>query len=489
MLKATIIGAGISSIAMSIRLAVKGYKVTVIEQDSVPGGKIAEYHQDGFRFDMGPSLFTMPEFVDELFELAGEDPGQKFKYKKLEVVTKYFFEDQTELVAYSDPLRFAGEIEEKTGENSDNVINYLEKSRELYEITKDVFIRSSLHDISNYFSNTFMKAYGKLHKLNAFYSMHSVNSKWFDDERIVSLFDRFATYNGSNPFSAPATLNVIPHLEHNIGAYFPEKGMYNIVGALCDLALRQGVTFRFNSKVNGLAIEKNSVRAVKTSEGDISSDIVVSGIDVYAFYKNILPDVKRVRTIEKQERSTSALIFYWGIDKEFPGLDMHNILFSNDYYNEFQHLFDKRTWFEDPTVYIFISSKMVIGDAPGGKENWFVMINVPENTGQDWMEFARKARESIIKKINRVLRTDIEQEILFEKVLDPVGIEERTSSYRGSLYGSSSNSRFSAFRRHANFSRSVRGLYFTGGSVHPGGGIPLCLSSAAIVDKRISKNN
>ena len=489
MQNAIIIGAGISGMATAIRLAARGFRVDVFERSDKPGGKIAQFTKDGFRFDMGPSLFTMPEYVEELFQIAGVEASDNFSYKKLEVVTKYFFEDGTEIIAYSDPDKFAGEIGLKTNEDVGRVREYLVKSAELYNITAEVFIRSSLHYIPNFFSKPFLKAYSKIHKLNAFRSMHAVNSRWFRDERVVNLFDRFATYNGSNPYQAPATLNVIPHLEHNIGAFFPEKGMYGIIDSFYNLARQLGVDFHFNEPVERLDVEDKQVKSITTAKGDKHSGIVVSSIDVHAFYKNIYPDPGKLKKIEKQQRSTSALIFYWGIDNEFPNLDTHNILFSSDYKEEFEHLFFKKTIYHDPTVYIFISSKQVNEDAPEGKENWFVMINVPENDDHDWEKLKVEARKAIISKINRMLDTDIEKLVLFEESLDPEGIESRTSSYKGSLYGSSSNSRFSAFRRHPNFSSDIDGLYFTGGSVHPGGGIPLCLSSAAIVDESILKKS
>lgn len=472
---------------MSVRLALKGFQVTVIEQSTGPGGKIAELARDGFRFDMGPSLFTLPELVTDLITEAGEDPGEIFRFRKLDVVTRYFYEDGSDITAYSDPKRFALEIEKKTNDGAEKVLRYLGKSRELFDLTSEVFINSSLHDISNYFTAPYLRAYSKVHKLNAFKTMNEVNASWFNDDRVVRLFNRFATYNGSNPYSAPATLNVIPHLEQNLGAYFPEKGMYGIVEAIYALARKLGVEFLFNTRAERLVTENGRATALKTDAGDFGGEIVVSGIDVHSFYKNIYSDPKRLRKIERQERSTSALIFYWGIDREFPDLDMHNILFSRNYRKEFDHLFTKKTISDDPTIYIFISKKMIPSDAPEGKENWFVMVNVPENIGQDWDEMIRNARVSIMQKISRMLGVDVGSMILFEEVLDPRLIESRTSSFRGSLYGSSSNDRFSAFRRHPNFSRPVDGLYFTGGSVHPGGGIPLCLSSAAIVDQLISK--
>ena len=150
-------------------------------------------------------------------------------------------------------------------------------------------------------------------------------------------------------------------------------------------------------------------------------------------------------------------------------------------------MFKSKILQNDPTVYINITSKMEQGHAPAGKENWFVMINAPANTGQDWDTIKQEARKKIIEKINRVLsagsdaQTDIEPLIETEEILDPVAIEERTASCRGSLYGTSSNSKLAAFLRHPNFTGTVKGLYFCGGSVHPGGGIPLCLKSAQIV--------
>jgi len=173
------------------------------------------------------------------------------------------------------------------------------------------------------------------------------------------------------------------------------------------------------------------------------------------------------------------------MDREFPQLDLHNIFFSANYREEFRVLSHKQEIYDDPTVYLFVTSKVVVGDAPEGKENWYVMIHVPENLGQDWDGLIEQARKNILNKLYRMLGTKIESSILKEFVADPRSIESDTWSHRGSLYGNSSNSRVAAFSRHPNFIRKYKGLYFVGGSVHPGGGIPLCLASAKIVDHRI----
>ncbi|MEP0712139.1 MAG: phytoene desaturase, partial [Algoriphagus sp.] len=186
-----------------------------------------------------------------------------------------------------------------------------------------------------------------------------------------------------------------------------------------------------------------------------------------------------------QPKSSSALIFYWGIKRDFPELDLHNIFFSANYPVEFDHIFNRGTIYEDPTIYVNITSTHKADDAPPGGMNWFTMINVPNNQGQDWDHLIAEAKRNIIHKLNRILKTDIESLIEVEEILDPRTIESKTSSAQGALYGNSSNNKFAAFLRHANYSSSIKNLYFCGGSVHPGGGIPLCLLSAKIMSEMI----
>jgi phytoene desaturase len=212
------------------------------------------------------------------------------------------------------------------------------------------------------------------------------------------------------------------------------------------------------------------------------AEIVVSNMDAYFTYNNLLKDYRKANKILKQERSSSALIFYWGINASFPELELHNIFFTKDYKAEFDSLFKSKNLYNDPTIYINITSKCEPDlQAPSGKENWFVMVNVPANVGQNWQAFTQRYREIIIAKLSAALGKDIASLIEVEEVLDPITIESKTASYMGSLYGTSSNSKFAAFLRHPNFTNAIKGLYFVGGSVHPGGGIPLCLQSAKIM--------
>lgn len=481
--KALIIGAGIAGIATAIRLAVKGYAVEVFEANHYPGGKLSEFEQEGYRFDAGPSLFTMPQYVDELFTLAGKNPKDYFRYQKLNIVCHYFFNEGTRINAYADPSKLANEVNKQTGEPAASLQKYSQNSRRIYEVTNHVFLEQSLHRLKTYLSLDTVKSILRFFQIDAFRSMNKANESFFGDKRLVQFFNRYATYNGSNPYQAPATLNVIPHLEQHFGAYFPEGGMYSITQSLVKLAQDLGVKFNFGQVVEEIVLEKRKAAGIKVAGNFKAADVVISNMDVWFTYRKLLSNHPHLfpEKILNQERSSSALIFYWGIRKQFAELDLHNIFFSADYEAEFNAIWKQKTIYHDPTVYLNISSKYETSDAPSGCENWFVMINVPANSGQNWERLIADARRNIIKKLSQQLGQDIAPLIVNESILDPLSIESRTSSYQGSLYGTSSNSQFAAFLRHANRSAKIKNLYFCGGSVHPGGGIPLALLSAKIV--------
>jgi phytoene desaturase len=484
--KAIIIGAGIAGIATAIRLAVKGYKVEVFEANAHPGGKLTEFTKDGFRFDAGPSLLTMPQYIDELFELAGKQPSRHFNYQQLDVICNYFYADGSKLTAYADADKFEQEVAALTGES---IKKHRANSARVYQLSNPVFLQRSFHQIKNWFGKDALRALLHLRWLDTNRSMHRANQSFFKDERLIQFFDRYATYNGSNPYTAPATLNVIPHLEQHYGAYFPEGGMYSITKSLAELAESLGVQFHYNSPVEEIVLKARKATGIKIKGNVIAADTIVSNMDVWATYKRLLADHPALhpQKILQQERSSSALIFYWGIKKQFPALHLHNIFFSADYRAEFDHIWQQKNIYHDPTVYINITSKLKPGDSPPGCENLFTMINVPSNTGQDWDLLINEARKNILNKLSGILGGDISELIASETVLDPRGIESKTSSYQGSIYGTSSNNRFAAFLRHANCSSKINNLYFCGGSVHPGGGIPLCLLSAKIVSDWVPK--
>jgi phytoene desaturase len=480
-MKAIVIGSGIAGLASAIRLKKKGYEVQVFEANSYTGGKITAIKESGYRFDMGPSLFTMPHLVDELFELHDINPKDHFNYHQKETVCNYFWEDNTRFTVPADEDTFVKTASKQFNTPEKVLTQYLEKNKTKYDLTADIFLNKSLHKWNTYFSLGTLNSLLQAYKLNLSSSLNQVNQSTFKNNKLVQLFNRYATYNGSSPYKTPGIMTLIPHLEMYYGTFYPAGGMHSISQSLYKLGQSLGISYHLGEGVNRINTNKQKATGVTTDKGSYDADVVVSNMDVFSTYKRLLPESNHPKKILEQERSSSALIFYWGIKGTFPELDLHNIFFSDDYPGEFAKMFDEKDLHDDPTVYVNITSKEDKNDAPEGCENWFVMINAPGNFGQDWEALKSKARKNIIDKLSRILGRDIESLIDFETVLEPITIEEKTSSHRGSLYGTSSNSKFSAFLRHANFSSEYKGLYFCGGSVHPGGGIPLCLLSAKIM--------
>ncbi|MCB0638490.1 MAG: phytoene desaturase [Lewinella sp.] len=482
MAKIGIIGAGIAGLAAAVRMAVRGHEVDVFEAGAGPGGKLTEFSLGDYRFDLGPSLFTMPQYVDELFRLAGEDPRDHFRYQRLPVICHYFWEDGTRLRAHAEAGAFAEEVERQLAVPTERVQAMLADAERKYHLTGRTFLEKSLHRLSTWTNADVLKAMLRIPGLDLFRSMNAVHERELGDPKLVQLFNRFATYNGSNPYKAPGLLTIIPHFEHHYGAYLPEGGMYAISQSIHGLAERLGVRFHFNTRVDEIVVTNGRASGLRIGAEVQAFDRIISNMDVFFTYRRLLPRQPQPERILRQQKSTSAMIFYWGIRREFPELGVHNIFFSEDYRREFAAL-EAGTLFEDPTVYVNLTSRHVPGDAPPGGENWFVMINAPFQAGQDWAELARLTRERTLAKLRRILGVDVEALIEEEYTLDPTGIENRTGSHLGALYGTSSNSPMAAFLRHPNFSRRLRDLYFVGGSVHPGGGIPLCLLSARITDE------
>jgi len=487
--KVAIIGAGLGGLSTALLLKKQGFRVTIFEKNEQLGGKINNLFIDGFRFDTGASLVTMPFVVEKLFKSLNEDISNFIKINKLDIITKYFFPDGTIINAYSDLNKFAYEISTKTKQNPKSIQRYFDYSKQIYDLTADLFIFNDFSSIRKLFNLKGLKTLINITKIDPFRTIHQANSSFFQDERILQLFDRYATYNGSNPYQAPATLNIIPYVEYFLGGYYFQEGMYSLIESLSNLCKKNDVQIETNEFVLNLEVLSNKIIKLHTDKGSYDFDYYISNSDVNYTFKNLLKDNSstEARRNAQNPPSSSALVFYWGVKGTHPMLDTHNILFSKDYHKEFSQIFDFKQVPEDPTIYIYISSKFKPSDAPADCENWFVMINTPEHIGQDWNKIISLQRKLIINKIRTLTGIDLHNKIITERVLTPQIIEQNSLSYFGSIYGISSNNRKAAFLRQKNKSKKYKNLFFVGGSVHPGGGIPLVISSALIVSKMLEE--
>ncbi len=481
-MKVAVIGAGLGGMASAIRLARGGATVDVFEQSETAGGKAASLSAAGYRFDTGPSLVTMPFVFRQVFEEAGARLEDYLELVALEPMSTNFFADGTVFRDSSDLDAFAAELERASVDaGMEDLQRYFAHARRLYDTTAPWFLLNSLQEAVR-LGSLRPRDLAAMLRLDAARSLHRAHAAFFRDRRLVQLFDRYATFNGSDPYRAPATLAVIPAVEYGFGGYTVRGGIIRIPQAFELLARRLGVRFHFRTRVEQIVVREGRARGLRVNGHEMEADAVMTNADVLSTYRSLLPGVhdRLGRRYERLTPSTSALVFLWGVRALFPELSVSNLFFPADYREEFRDLFDRRTCPADPTVFVNITSKVTPDDAPPGSENWFVMVNAPADEGQDWSALAAQTRSAVLARLRAALGKDVEGLIETETRLTPVDIARRTSSARGSLYGISSNSRASAFLRHPNRHPRIRGLYFCGGSAHPGGGMPLVTLSGRI---------
>lgn len=477
-----VVGGGVAGMAAAARLAYAGCKVVLFEANAELGGKLSERVSQGFRFDCGPSLFTLPETLERLFSDCGKDLQSYLSYDRLDLITRYHYAKNAWVDAWIDQEKFSQELYEKFNEDPSKVLRYFKRVKWLYELTAPVFLEKSIHRRSELWTAANLIKVLALPFIGAFQSLYRFNKRHFDKERTTQIFSRVATYNGSNPYKAPGTLALINHVEFGVGAYYPHGGMIAIRDALAALLNDLGVEVRLSTKVDKFHVFQQKVLGVKIKDEKILFDRVVSALDIayakeYLFSRDLMEPKMRVKNL-----GMSAIVFQWGIKGDFSQLVLHNVFFSKKYRKEFDSLNHKQLY-HDLTMYVYVSSKRRPEDAPAGHENWFVMVNVPCDQKQDWDKIRDFTRKSVIQRLSADLSCDLESLIVDENIITPLHFEKATKTYAGALYGQHSNSIFSAFCRYPNKHPRIHGLYFCGGSVHPGGGIPICLHSANITSR------
>lgn len=491
MRRVAVIGAGAAGLAAAARLAGAGLDVTVWEQNESVGGKAGELRRDGFRFDTGPSLLTMGFTVDRLFADLGENRADHVTFRPLDVLCRYHYPNGTVLRSVPEISAFAAAVAVATGDDVRAVKRYFAHSADVYRLAEDFYLFRTFDGWAD-FARDIPPARGlaalrKLPQLGMHRSMHSLHCRFFRDSRTIQLFDRYATYTGSNPYTCPATFALIPHVEHQGGAALVEGGIYRLIEALRDLALRQGAQLHTQAPVRRILVREGRIIGLEAAGEQYEYDAVISAVDVGMTYDVLLADAPcpTARRHRRRPLSTSALIFHLGVRGRHADLDVHNIFFSGDYKSECRTIHRQQRCYAEPTIYLYISSRFAPADAPPGHENWFVMINTPPDLGQNWAAETQRAREYIRGRLKQATGVDLADAVVSESVMTPPDLARRTGSLFGSIYGPAAHGFAAALMRQPNRSRDFRGLYFCGGSAHPGGGLPLALISGELAARQV----
>jgi len=484
-----VIGGGVGALSGAIRLAKMGFEVELFEKNSELGGKMNEYEDLGYRFDTGPSLLTMTHVIDELFEFVGANRSDSLEFLSLDPICRYFFADGTTLDTSNDQEKMVNAIDNLAPGQGTAYKNFLNYAQRIYQLTADIFLFTPIHELPKLMKRNYLPTLLQLNQIDPIRTVHQSVKSFFSDHRLIQLFDRYATYNGSNPFKAPATLNIIPYVEFGLGGFYIQGGMYRLVEVLESIALKEGVQIHTNTPAEKILHDQTQIHGVSVNRTVIPTNYVLCGVDITVAYNQLIDGkTKRKQYLNQLEPSLSGMVFMWGIRKKSTKLSHHNIVFSPNYQLEFDQIFKDQVAPKDPTIYIAITSKTDPDHAPSQGENWFTMLNMPYlNNQQDWNAETSRMRSTILAKL-QTLGLDITDDYIeVEKVHTPEDYDNIYGSHRGSIYGISSNSRSTAFRRPANRSRNLKGLYFAGGSSHPGGGIPLVMLSGKMAAELIAE--
>jgi phytoene desaturase len=482
-----IIGAGIGGLSTAIRLAAAGRKVLVLEQSETVGGKMGQLWRDGFRWDTGPSVITMRHVLAELFAVAGRCLEDYLTLLPVEPLTRYFYPDGTLLDATRDLSRMAAQIAALDERDVGGYLSYLAYAARLHRLTGAVFIYDQP---PTWRSFTRVPPADAL-RVDAWRSMDAAIRSFVRSPHLRQLLGRFATYVGGSPYQAPATLNVIAHVELTGGVWYPQGGIYAIAEALARLAGELGVEIRTGCPVHQIVLTGNTVQGVRLTDGTLEpAETVVANVDVATVYHSLLPPTiatsRRLARLTRVEPSCSGFILLLGVTGRHERLAHHNIFFSNDYRREFDDIFRRGIPPADPTIYVAITSKSDPAHAPAGCENWFVLVNAPAlDSRYDWTAQAPAYRDQVLARLAG-FGLDIRGKIQTEQMLTPLDLAHLTGAWRGALYGMSPNSPFTAFRRPHNCAPDVQGLYFAGGTTHPGGGVPMVMLSGKVVANLIA---
>ncbi len=479
-----VIGAGLGGLAAALRLRAKGHFVTVLEQSEFAGGKCGIYERDGFRFDTGPSVLTLPAVLADLFHACGKRLEDYCQLEAVEPGCRYFFSDGMCFDAPGTLEGFRAAIAEHFPAERHNFDRYARYTRQLWDISGPVFLNNPLA------LRTLLRVpWGRLLRgalALAPVTMHRANRYFFKDPRLIQLFDRYATYNGSDPYRTPATFNVISHVELAFGSWRCVGGMYALVESLVQLCQERGVDVRLRTAVERIAFGRgNRLQGVHLrNSGFIPADSVVVNADaVSALTGPLFSEHSQQKRWHKRfartEVSGSGFVVLAAIKHNQAKIAAHNVFFSDDYPREFREQFAKPGQaLSKPTVYLHrMHGTPERPAAPAGMDGWFLLLNAPSlDRFSDWEEQKNTITDAALNTLQSHRIDFSATDVLWRQIRTPEFFESRLSAWHGSLYGPASNHPLAAFFRVKN-SLQKGSIAFAGGSAHPGGGIPLVLLS------------
>ncbi len=490
-----VIGGGLGGLAAACTLAARGHRVTLFEKNPWLGGKAAVLEEEGFRFDMGPTILTVPRVLRRIFAEADRDLESELDLVRLDPQWRCFFEDGGVLDLKEDVEEMASVLDGATGghdgaSNRDGAgyRDLIRLSQQLHEISERFFFWKSVESIrdtldlrGSFNVSTLLDVL----RLRMGQTVAGTIRRRIRDPRVAQMLDHFTQYVGSSPYQSPAVLCGIAHMQLDGGVWYPRGGTGAVPASLEKLARSLGVEIRTGCGVSRILTEEDRVVGVETEHGErVALSAAVSNMDSVRTYRELLGGraAKRFAAGRSYAPACSGVVLYLGLDRAYDHLLHHNFVFSADPKQEFEYIYRKGEPAPDPSCYVAAPARTEPEVAPPGGEALYVLVHTPYlRPGHDWSQMLPAYRQAILDKLSSTAGLeDLEQRIVFEQVLTPQDIHDRYHVLNGAIYGLASHGRFMGAFKPGNRSRHVAGLYLAGGSAHPGPGMPMVLMSGWI---------
>ncbi len=482
-----VIGAGLGGLSAAISLATEGFSVDLLEKNHKVGGKLNVLQKEGFTFDLGPSILTMPHIFRKLFERAGKNMDDYVTIQSVEPHWRNFFTDGSTLDLSSDPVKMKQQLDKLGLNTAREFEQFLAYSKKLCEVTEDGYFAQGLDSFWD-----LLRHYGPVKSLlefDVFRSMDQGVRRFIKDPKLVDVLNYFIKYVGSSPYDAPALMNLLPYIQFGYGLWYIKGGMYGMAQAMERLALDLDVNIHVNSEVAEIQHNAGRAKAVRLIDGRlIPADIVVSNMEVIPAYQQLFTDqAKEIKRLEKFAPSCSGLVLHLGVDRIYPQLAHHNFFYSAHSREHFKAIFHDHRLSDDPTIYLVAPVKSDASQAPAGCEIIKILPHIPHLdpekplSADDYVAM----RERVLIKLENMGLTDLRKHIVCEESWTPLDIQANYYSNQGSIYGVVADRFKNLGFKTPQRSNVLENLYFVGGSVNPGGGMPMVTLSGQLVRDKI----
>jgi phytoene desaturase len=486
---ALVIGAGIAGIATAGRLARAGYQVTVLEKTSGPGGRCNRIVREGHRFDVGPTLFLMPEVFVETYEALGERMEEHLDLRRIDPTYQVYFEDGVQLALTADINDMQRQLEAIEPGAFGGFLGYLEEGHRHYRLSLERFVGRNFYSLLQYFS---LRNLPLLFQLKALKKHYDNVGNYFEDDHLKAAFTFQNMYLGLSPYDAPATYSLLQYTELADGVWYPMGGMYRVTETLVSIAEKLGVSFEYGTPVRQIELADGQATGVVLQDGrHLQASLIVVNADLPYAYRHLLPDRSEAQRLEQKKYTCSTIMFYWGVDKVYPQLGHHNVFLGGEYRASFDRIFGEHMLPDQPSFYVNAATRTDPSAAPPGEDSLMVLVPVghlDDSREQDWEAMRQHARETVLRRLAAEIGVDdLEEHLKFEISYTPRDWQGLYNLTKGAAFGLSHNFTQVGYLRPRNRHAQYHNVYFSGASTHPGTGVPIVLLSARLTTERVLK--